>query len=67
MMQSTFERELEQLINRHSIENGNNTPGVILARYLIDCLSTFNTVVNARDKYIGIEYSDKIHIDSDVA
>jgi len=37
-----FERELEQLINRHSEENQSNTPDFILAIYLRGCLNAFN-------------------------
>jgi hypothetical protein len=33
-----FRDELEELINRHSMENGSNTPDFVLAEYLVKCL-----------------------------
>lgn len=47
----TFEKELESLINKYSKESGSNTPDFILANYLNDCLLTYNTAVNRRDKW----------------
>lgn len=52
---SEFERELEQLINRHSQENGSHTPDFILAEYLVSCLETFNKAVRLRDGWWGHE------------
>lgn len=52
---SRFREELETLINRECMENGSNTPDFILARYLMDCLLTFEVAVNSRDKYYGKE------------
>lgn len=46
-----FRKELEELINRHSLENLSDTPDYILADYLIDCLDTFNKAVGARDRW----------------
>jgi hypothetical protein len=43
-----FERELETLINRHSMENDSGTPDFILAAYLQNCLSAFNTAIRQR-------------------
>lgn len=43
-----FEKELEQLINRYSQENGSDTPDFILAQYLLKCLENFNSTVRAR-------------------
>jgi hypothetical protein len=43
-----FEKELEGLINKYSLENASNTPDFILAEYLKDCLSAFNTAVKKR-------------------
>lgn len=50
-----FRRELESLINRYSLENGSNTPDFILADYLVRCLETFDSVVNRRDEWHGVE------------
>lgn len=48
-----FEKELEQLINKHCKENDSNTPDWILAQYMSKCLQAFNETVNAREKYYG--------------
>lgn len=45
---SAFRLELQSLINRHSLENGSNTPDFILARYLERCLTTFNETMTER-------------------
>lgn len=50
-----FQKELEKLINRFSMENGSDTPDFLLAIYLRDCLATFNVVVQAREKWYGRE------------
>lgn len=49
----TFEKELEELINRYSKENGSNIPDFILAEYLNECLKNFNQTINKRDKWYG--------------
>lgn len=51
ILKSEFVIELEQLINKHSMENGSNTPDFILAHYLAGCLRSFNEAVNARTKW----------------
>lgn len=38
----TFEQELAQLINKHSLENGSNTPDYALARFLVVCMGQYN-------------------------
>ena len=48
---SVFQKELEQLINRHSMENGSDTPDYILADYIMGCLSAWKVAVRARDKW----------------
>ena len=49
----TFRDELEVLINRHSIENGSNTPDFILAEYLTRCLFAFEAATNHRERWYG--------------
>lgn len=44
----TFEKELESLINRYCKENGSNTPDLILANYLLNCLEAFDVATNSR-------------------
>jgi hypothetical protein len=46
----TFIKELEALINKHSMENGSDTPDYVLADFLSACLNTFDKATIARDK-----------------
>lgn len=46
--ESAFRSEVEHLINRHSKENGSDTPDFILAEYLDDCLRAFDKAVVRR-------------------
>jgi hypothetical protein len=48
-----FEKELEQLINRYSVENASNTPDFILAQYVSGCLAVFATAVQQRETWYG--------------
>ena len=48
-----FAVELKQLINRHSIENGSNTPDYILAEYLMSCLAAFEATTYLRERWYG--------------
>lgn len=45
----TFRQDLEEVINKHSMENGSNTPDFMLAEYLTDCLRAFDKVMKRRD------------------
>lgn len=54
-MELEFRHELEELINRHSMENGSDTPDFILCEYLMDCLAAFDRAVVAREKWYGRE------------
>lgn len=53
-----FRKELETLINRHSLENGSNTPDFILANYLVACLKVFDATLVEREKWYGREVGD---------
>lgn len=46
-----FREEVEQLINKHSIENNSNTPDFVLAEYLANCLQAFNNAINKRESW----------------
>ena len=46
-----FQKELEDLLNRCSMENGSDTPGFILAEYLAECLYTFDAAVRRRGQW----------------
>lgn len=50
-----FTKELETLINKHSLENESDTPDWILAQYIRNCLNTWNTTTQARDKWHGFQ------------
>jgi hypothetical protein len=50
-----FERELRQLINRHSAENASRTPDFVLANYLLRCMEAFALAVHARDSWYGFK------------
>jgi len=45
----TFLKELEELINRHSMENNSDTPDFLLAEYLCACLTAYNKATRRRD------------------
>jgi hypothetical protein len=49
----TLKEELEHAINRHSAENGSNTPDFILAEYLMAALAAFDAATVARGKWFG--------------
>ena len=48
-----FAAELRNIINRYGIENGSDTPDLILAEYLAGCLDVFDAAVNTREKWYG--------------
>lgn len=49
----SFEKELENLINRHSKENDSNTPDFILAQYISGCLAAFTAATQQRETWYG--------------
>lgn len=52
----TFEKDLSELINKHSIENESDTPDYVLAIYIRDCLTAYNKAVRKRDlQFTGSE------------
>ena len=57
----TLEEEIVEVINRHSAENGSNTPDFILGRYLMSCLLSFNEAVNSRERWYGRESNTDSH------
>jgi hypothetical protein len=52
-MKTEFRKALCNLINRHSTENGSDTPDFMLAEYLCDCLDNFDRIVRVRDEWYG--------------
>jgi hypothetical protein len=66
---ANFKKELENLINKHSVENGSNTPDYILAEYLVGCLQNFSNIMLRREHFFGRELQkefvdEKIFIES---
>lgn len=49
----SFREELQHLINKHSMENGSDTPDFILARFLADVLDTFDSAIDRRERWYG--------------
>ena len=52
-MKTEFRKQLEQLINKESMENGSDTPDFILADYLMGCLENFDKTLQSREKWYG--------------
>lgn len=48
-------KDIASAINRHSAENGSDTPDFILGEYLTGCLAVFDRTVRAREKCYGRE------------
>lgn len=48
MLTTEFEEELTALLNKHSAENGSDTPDFILAKYLQSSLNAFNMATKQR-------------------
>jgi hypothetical protein len=53
LISSDFRKELASLLNRHSKENGCDTPDFILAKYLQGALHAFDVAVTEREKWYG--------------
>lgn len=56
--QSRLRKDIEQSINKHSIENGSDTPDFILAEYLTDCLRAFDKATVRREEWYGRKKSE---------
>ncbi len=52
-----LERELTSLLNKECLENESDTPDFVLAKYLLNCLASYNAAVKSRDKYWGVKMS----------
>ena len=48
-----FRNELTALINRHSRENGSDTPDFILGEFVADVLYAFDQTVKRRERWYG--------------
>ena len=59
--EKSFKKELEELINKHSLENDSGTADFILAEFMNDCLRAFNGAVQKRTQwYNDIDTSHSI-------
>lgn len=47
--------EISMVLNRHSAENGSNTPDYILAEYLLGALASWEQATKDRDRWYGIK------------
>lgn len=59
---SKFVQELEEIINKCSIENESDTPDFILAAYLRDCLTAFGNAIGKRDDWYGHNLTEGIDL-----
>lgn len=50
---NNFRKDLEEVINRHSKENGSNTPDWILGSMIVNVLKVFDGAVNERERWYG--------------
>jgi hypothetical protein len=51
----SFSEDLTRLINKHSAENGSNTPDFILAQFLNQVIAAWNISTKTRDRWYGVE------------
>lgn len=51
--ETEFRTELQGLINRHSMENGSNTPDFLLAEFLVCQLRVWDQYVTRREEWFG--------------
>jgi len=49
-----FRKEIQQVINKYSKENGSDTPDFVLARYLEDTLHAFDRAMRSREEWYGL-------------
>lgn len=56
-----FEQELRDLLNRHSMENGSNTPDYLLAEYLMGCLAAWERTTKQRDAWHGLKFNEPLN------
>lgn len=56
-------KDFADVINRHSLENGSNTPDFILAEYLVNCLESYNyAVLNRNDWYYRNDFNARNYV-----
>jgi len=55
---SDFTRELSTVLNRHSKENGSDTPDFLLAQLLSKVLDAYDETIEQRRKWLGHDRFD---------
>ncbi len=50
---NVLRNEIEEVISKHNLENGSDTPDFVLAEYLTDCLRAFDKAVSKREEWYG--------------
>lgn len=55
MNSTQFLKDLEEIINKNSMESQSDTPDYILAEYLENCLNNFGTTIQKRGEWYGRE------------
>lgn len=58
MSDDALRTELAALLNKHSAENGSDTPDFVLAQFLLNCLHAFDVAVADRTRWYGKEGGD---------
>lgn len=58
-MKSEFQEEFSALLNKHSKENGSNTPDFILVEFLSKVLRSFDYAVNHRSAWFKNESQEE--------
>ena len=60
-----LERELTELLNRHSLEGESDTPDFLLASYMLKSLSVFHEIVYEREHWYGrkLKSEEKVELD----
>lgn len=62
-----FKEELEKLINRHSMENGSDTPDYILCEFLTASIRAFDTATKGRDWWYREDEGEISRLKADLA
>jgi hypothetical protein len=46
-------REIANVLNKYSMENGSRTPDFVLSEFVVDCIAVFDKAVNQRHQWYG--------------
>ncbi len=56
---ASFKKELERMLNAHSMEDASGTPDFILAEYMFACLRAFEAASNDRSSWYGHKWASE--------